>query len=202
VHRGPNRSRGGLIAGGLISLVALAVALILILSGGGNPARSPAAGNAQASKPSTSPARGTSTAGSHGSTAAGSGTSTTAAGSTSTPASGSTSTASAGTPVSTVESFYHLAAAHNYSQAWALADPSAHEQLGGYREFQSGQSGDRSITFNSAYVTSRSANAATVAIQTTSVRNDGTHQCSGTVDLARSASTSSWLLHQLHINNC
>jgi eukaryotic-like serine/threonine-protein kinase len=199
VHRGPTRSRGALIASGLISLVALAVALTVILSGGGNPARSPAAGNTAASKRSAPP-RGTATAGSHSSTAAGSGTSTTAAGSTSTPASGSTPTASAGSPVSTVESFYHLAAAHNYSQAWALADPSAQAQLGGYREFQSGQSGDRSITFNSAQVTSRSATAATVAIKTTSVRDDGTHQCSGTADLVRNGSAASWLLHQIHIN--
>ena len=36
------------------------------------------------------------------------------------------------------------------------------------------------------------ADAATVAVQTTSVRNDGTHQCTGTVDLARGRSSASW----------
>jgi len=37
-----------------------------------------------------------------------------------------------------------------------------------------------------------------VAIRTTSVRDDGTQHCSGTVDVVR-GSSSTWLLHQIHI---
>jgi hypothetical protein len=102
--------------------------------------------------------------------------------------------------VTAVKSFYGLAASHRYSQAWSLADPTFQNQLGGYQSFQSQQSGDRSITFDSARVTSQSDTTATVAVKTTSVRTDGTHQCSGTVDLARSGSGASWALHLIHIN--
>jgi hypothetical protein len=101
--------------------------------------------------------------------------------------------------VAAVESFYHQAAAHQYSNAWALADPAFHDQLGGYASFQSGQAAERSITFNNAGVVSQSANTASVAVRTTSVRDDGTQHCSGTVDLVR-GSSSTWLLHQIHIN--
>jgi hypothetical protein len=101
--------------------------------------------------------------------------------------------------VGAVVSFYHLAAAHQYAPAWALADPAFRSQLGGYPSFQSGQAGDRSITFNDARVVSQSGDSATVAVRTTSVRDNGTQRCSGTVDLVRGAS-SSWLLHQIRIN--
>jgi serine/threonine protein kinase len=47
-------------------------------------------------------------------------------------------------------------------------------------------------------VVSRSGNGASVAIRTTSVRDNGTQHCSGTVDLLRGNSFS-WLLHQIHI---
>jgi hypothetical protein len=97
-----------------------------------------------------------------------------------------------------VESFYHLAAAHQYSQAWALADPAFQNQLGGYSSFQAGQSGDRSITFDAARVVSQSGSAATVAVQTTSVRDSGTQHCRGTVEL--SATSGKWLLHQIQIS--
>ena len=51
------------------------------------------------------------------------------------------------------------------------ADPTLRTQLEGYRSFQEGQAGYRSITFDGARVISRSSSAATVAIQTTSVRD-------------------------------
>lgn len=98
-----------------------------------------------------------------------------------------------------VESFYRLAAARQYPQAWALADPAFRAQLGGYRSFQAGQANDRSITFDSARVTSQTANATTVAVRTTSVQTDGTRHCSGTVDLVPGAA-GGWLLHQIAIN--
>ena len=73
---------------------------------------------------------------------------------------------------SAVESFYHLAAAHNYSAAWALADPNFRNQLGGYQSFAAGQAADRSITFNSASVSNQTANAATVYILEEAARLD------------------------------
>jgi hypothetical protein len=102
--------------------------------------------------------------------------------------------------VSAVESFYHLAAAHDYSRAWALADPTFRNQLGGYSEFAAGQAADRSITFDSARVVSEAPSAATVAITTTSVRQSGTQHCAGTVELRPSSSPGTWLLHLIHIS--
>ena len=98
-----------------------------------------------------------------------------------------------------MESFYRLAAARRYSDAWALADPAFRAQLGGYRDFQAGQAHDRSITFNGARVASRAGNSATVTVSTTSVQSDGTRHCSGLVDLVQGAA-GHWLVHQININ--
>ena len=94
--------------------------------------------------------------------------------------------------------FYGAAAGHNYGAAWALADPALRAELAGYRSFQQGQAGDRSITFNSARVVGQSSRSATVAIQTTSVRDNGTSHCAGTVDLVPAGGQ--WRLHLVHIN--
>jgi eukaryotic-like serine/threonine-protein kinase len=114
--------------------------------------------------------------------------------------SGGPSTSAADSPISAVESFYGRAAAHQYAQAWALADPTFRNQLEGYDSFQAQQADDRSITFNGAQVLSKSSHAATVAVSTISVRADGTKHCSGTVDLSRADSSGGWLLHLIHIN--
>jgi hypothetical protein len=106
----------------------------------------------------------------------------------------------AGDPVSAVKSFYTLAAAHRYAAAWGLADPAMHSQLGGYRSFQSGQAGDRSITFTSARTVSQTPSNARVMITTTSVRTNGTQHCVGTVDLESGAQAGHWQLHQIAIN--
>jgi hypothetical protein len=106
---------------------------------------------------------------------------------------------SAATPVAAVESFYQLAAARRYSEAWALADPAFRAQLGGYRSFQAGQANDRSITFDSARVVSQTAASSTVSVSTTSVQSDGTHHCSGPVDLVPGAA-GRWLVHQIDID--
>jgi hypothetical protein len=98
-----------------------------------------------------------------------------------------------------VESFYRLAAARRYSDAWALADPAFRAQLGGYRDFQAGQANDRSITFDSARVASQTGASATVTVSTTSVQSDGTRHCSGPVDLVH-GTAGRWLVHQIHIN--
>jgi serine/threonine-protein kinase len=108
--------------------------------------------------------------------------------------------APAGSPVSAVESFYGLAASHRYAEAWALADPTFRTQLDGYQSFQAGLVGDRSITFDAARILSRSSGDATVAIQTTSVRTDGTQHCLGTVNLVSDSASGGWLLHLIHIN--
>jgi len=166
------RSRGLVLA--LAGLAVLAVAgIIIATSSGGTPT------SGTASTPKTASGK-SSHRGSGSSAAAASGTA-----------------ASTGSPVSAVESFYHLAAAHQYASAWALADPAFRNQLGGYQSFQNGQSGDRSITFNSASVTNQSGNAATVYVRTTSVRDTGTQHCSGPVNLIRGSS--GWLLDQISI---
>ncbi len=105
-----------------------------------------------------------------------------------------------GSPVAAVESFYTLAAAHRYSEAWALADPTFRAQLGGYDSFQAGQAHTRSITFNAAHLLNRSTATATVAIQTTSTHTNGTQHCTGTVDLVSNPASAAWLLHLIHIN--
>jgi hypothetical protein len=129
--------------------------------------------------------------------------SATAASASSTPAGGSSTSSAvsligASSPIQAVESFYHLAAAHDYSGAWALADANFRRQLEGYQSFEAGQAADRSITFNRATLTSQSATAATVAVQTTSSRTTGTESCSGTVGLIRQGA--GWELNQIDIN--
>jgi hypothetical protein len=100
--------------------------------------------------------------------------------------------------VAAVESFYHLAAAHQYGSAWALADPAFRNQLGGYGSFAGGQAADKLITFTGAQVTNQSGSAATVYIHTTSVRTTGTQHCYGPVNLVRGSS--GWLLDHISIN--
>ena len=109
-------------------------------------------------------------------------------------------TATLGSPVSAVESFYQLAAAHRYTDAWALADPTFRSQLGGYDSFQAGQTGDRSIASDSADITGQSSTDATVAVRTTSVRTNATQHCAGSIDLVSGSTSRGWLLHLIHIN--
>jgi serine/threonine protein kinase len=224
-----DRPRKGPVAAALLGLAVAAAALVAVLTSGGSPAHRPAKAastgrshrrptHAAASPGSKTIASSSSTAASSSSTAASS--SSTAASSSSTAASSSstatggtssgaatTTTASvaapvsaAGDPVSAVKSFYTLAAAHRYAAAWGLADPAMQSQLGGYRSFQSGQAGDRSITFTSARTVSQTPSNARVLITTTSVRTNGTQHCAGTVDLVSGAQPGHWQLHQIGIN--
>jgi eukaryotic-like serine/threonine-protein kinase len=194
----PNRSsRRRAIVGSCVALAAVAAAAIALATQSGSshsPSHTASSGRAAKASSGQAAAASQSTAG-------------TQSGSSSAPSTGGAESArsattgvpGAGTPVAAVESFYHRAAAHQYSDAWALADSAFRDQLGGYASFQSGQAGERSITFNSAGVAREASNTASVAIRTTSVRYDGTQHCSGTVELVRSGSTT-WLLHQIHIN--
>ncbi|MGE5617348.1 MAG: hypothetical protein ACM3UX_00265, partial [Candidatus Woesearchaeota archaeon] len=184
-RRGPALALAGLV-------VAAVIAAIVIASSGGSPQSS----QTTAGKTGTHASRG-----SRGgpSTSNGAGSSVTSQGSgAAASSSGTAQSGTAGSPVSAVESFYHLAAAHQYSSAWVLADPSFRSQLGGYSSFQSGQAGDRSITFNSAHVTSQTPSNATVYVRTTSVRDNGTQHCYGPVNLVRGSS--GWLLDHIDIN--
>jgi hypothetical protein len=98
-----------------------------------------------------------------------------------------------------VESFYEAAAAHRYSAAWALAGPNLRNQLGGYSAFKNQMSSVRSITFHKAQtVGSSSSDAATVAVQTTSVQTSGTQQCAGTARTVRNGQ--GWLIDGISIN--
>jgi serine/threonine-protein kinase len=209
------RSRAAALAAALLGLVAAAAVLAVVLNSGGGQHQPIAskgvtthrAGGAATHKQASLPARSASrthTAAPASSTPAASSPSTASQSSAASSRSAATSAtgSSAGgasTPVSAVESFYDLAASHRYSVAWALTDSTLRAQLEGYDRFVTGQSGDRSITFNGARTVSQSAGGATVAIDTTSVRDDGTHHCTGTVDLVSSGSAR-WLLHQVHIN--
>jgi serine/threonine protein kinase len=170
--------RGGrpatrLIAGGMLALVACAIVLAVALNAGNSGPRKHAPAHASRTKSA-----------SHTTSAS------------SAPVSPAPSS---GGPVSTVETFYQLAASHQYAKAWPLADPTLQSQLGGYESFQSGQAGDRSITFDSARTASQSGTSATVSVTTTSVRDNGTQHCTGTVDLSRGGSPPGWLMHMLHI---
>jgi hypothetical protein len=211
-----SRSRDWILAVLALGLVCLAAALVVLLNRQSSPpprtatsgatSRAHTAASRRASTPRATESRsGSATATSSASPAAA--LSTTPAGSAapsnaSSAASGSAvvppSFASA-SPVAAVESFYQLAAARRYSDAWALADPAFRAQLGGYRDFQAGQAHDRSITFDSAHVASQAGNSATVTVSTTSVQSDGTRHCSGTVDLVQGTARH-WLVHQIDIN--
>jgi hypothetical protein len=221
------RSQGRILAAASIALVAVAVLVAVAISAGGSQPRTRSGATAsrrsssvpgrsrttaKTSGPLKSPtnrtvATGANSAPANSAAATGSNSapanSAAATGASSPPASTSASpsaNAPAGNPVAAVESFYGLAASHRYAEAWALADPTFRAQLGGYRSFQAGQAGDRSITFDATHVLSRSSGDVTVAVQTTSVRTDGTQHCLGTVDLVSGGASGSWLLHLIHIN--
>jgi eukaryotic-like serine/threonine-protein kinase len=165
---------------------------------GGTAVTAPAAGSAQ------TPATSGTTAGSPASsrTAAGSGASSAARSSVASAGTVAPSGAvsAPGSPAAVVQAFYRLAAAHRYSEAWALADPTFRIQLAGYAAFKSGQAADRSITFDATRLLRQTADAATVYVQTTSVRTTGTEHCSGTVRVVRSGTSGGWLLHRIAIS--
>jgi serine/threonine-protein kinase len=208
----PGATRGRVLPVLFLLLIVAGVAIVLALHGGGSHAPGSVAATAHhrshptrnatghgTSSPETGSSTGSGAA--SGSAASGSAASGSAAGDSAPPASSRPATSAPGgssSPVSAVESFYHLAASHNYAAAWTLADPTFRAQLEGYDSFQAGQSGDESITFHQTRVISQGSTDATVAVSTTSVRTDGTKQCSGTVDLVHGGS--GWLLHQIHIN--
>jgi hypothetical protein len=180
--------RRALVLAGLLALVAAVVIVVVSVSGGGS--RQPAA--ARASHPRSSGAAATSGAPSSSSASA------SAPSASASPAASGAAAPSSATPVGAVEGFYGLATEHRYADAWALADPQAQAQLAGYRSFVAQQSATRSIRFNQAGVVSRQGGSATVAVQTTSVRTDGSHQCGGTVSVVSTAA--GWRVHQFAIN--
>lgn len=195
-----DRRRTALVTG--LVLVVLAALLIIVASSGGSGHGTTRSTAASAKKPApprpraaTGAASGAPSASSANGSVAPAAPSTTG----SAPGSGGAA-AGGGSPVSAVESFYHLAAAHHYSSAWALADPAFRAQLGGYPSFESGQAGDRSITFNGASVLNASATSGTVYVRTTSVRDNGTQHCYGPVRVVRSAGSAGWLLDHIAIN--
>jgi Protein kinase domain len=183
----PQRRRG---VAALLALAVLAAGVVAVVSSGGsNPPAQPSAstGHRSHGRGRSHRADGTAKAGAAGGASTASGD----------PSGTAASTSSE--PVAAVESFYHLAAAHNYSAAWALADPAFQAQLKGYRSFENGQAQDKSISFDSAQVVSQSASSATVAVRTTSTLTSGTQHCAGTVELRPGSSAGQWLLDQIQI---
>jgi serine/threonine-protein kinase len=194
-----HQSRRRLLVPLLAAIILAVVVAVVISSTGGSgthhgaavanrPSNKGAAGNSGGSRSTSSSATSSSGPGASAGTSG--------AGSSATPAAGTT--AQPGTPAAAVQSFYTLAAAHKYPQAWALADPTFQSQLRGYQSFQSTFSGDKSITFASTRTVAKSPTSATVAIATRSVRTDGTQNCTGTVAL-RSVGQAQWQLHQINV---
>jgi hypothetical protein len=181
---GPGPSRRWLIPG-LVALAAAAILAVALLSSGGS---SLTKAPSQSSSHRSAAGKPSSTQSSRSATAA------------SAPAGAPAPAGGVHTPVAAVQSFYRLAAAHQYSSAWALADPVFQSQLGGYQSFQNTFSGDRSITFGPTQTLNQSGSDATVAIKTTSVRTNGTQNCSGTVQLRSGDSSAPWRLHQIQIS--
>ncbi len=182
------RGRSRLILAGLGACGLVALALALAQSGGtggGKPAPSAAATGRTPAKPAVAAAGRSGGAGAAASATAG----PAATGATPAPQS----------PAGAVETFYGYAARHEYAAAWALADPAFRAQLTGYDAFVGQQSHVVRITFDRVATTSQGSAAATVAIQTISVTDSGTHHCQGPVELVRSAG-GGWLLHQISIN--
>jgi len=191
--RADRRSRS-IVVPALLALAALAVAgaVVAILGsgggGGGGGGGTKPAGTATTSaqrsshRPSTTPSSRSTTTGSRSASAS--------AGST-----GATSS----TPAAAVEQFYTDAAAHQYPEAWALADQSLRNELGGYAGFQNLMSSVRSITFHrAAALPGSTSSTATVALQTTSVQTDRTQQCTGTARTVRAGG--GWLVDGVSIS--
>ena len=225
--RPPRRSTGMVPVLLLLAALAIGVLLAVLLSSGGssNSSGSKAKPHKSGSGSATKTHAAGKSSGSHGSTSTSSSSgnstpvSSTPAASTPTTSSSTPSTSTATTPsrssggagagpspgsgasspTSAVQSFYEAAAAHRYSDAWALADPNLRNQLGGYSAFQKQMSSVRSITFHKAQTTGgSSSDSATVALQTTSVQTSGTQQCAGTARTVRSGQ--GWLVDLVSIN--
>jgi eukaryotic-like serine/threonine-protein kinase len=179
-------SRGGPLAVAATLLAAGTIAAVVLADTGGSGQRV-----ASHSAHRTTPAHARSQPSSHTTTSSQT-TTTNAAAAASTPA---------GSPVNAVEAFYHLAAAHRYPAAMALADPAFRDELQGLQGLQATMAPERSIIFNDATVTNQSPSSAMVAVRTTSIRDNGTQNCSGTVALVRAGTGSpSWLLDHIQIN--
>jgi hypothetical protein len=112
-----------------------------------------------------------------------------------------TTDVAAGSPIDAVETFYHLAASHQYAAAWNLMDAAFRQQLEGYQGLQATMAAERSIIFNGADLVDRSPSSAVVSVRTTSVQDNGSQNCSGTVNLLRADSVApGWMLDHIAIN--
>jgi serine/threonine protein kinase len=187
-----------------LALVVVAAVIFVALNSSSGPSSQRSASTAGKARPKSSssskssPGAQPTTTAAQGQTATASST-TTSSGSGSAPGgSPPVPSASAGTPAGVVQAFYQAGAAHQYATAWALADSNLHSQLGGYGAFQSQMSSVRSITFHRAEVVAgASSDSATVTVQTTSVRTQGTQNCQGTATTVRSGGP--WRLDRISI---
>ncbi|MEA2245859.1 MAG: eukaryotic-like serine/threonine-protein kinase [Solirubrobacteraceae bacterium] len=190
---GGRRARGLLVAA--LALVAAAVAAIVV-AGTGSGDRTPSAQRTTASsggdRTATTSERRTTTTGQGSAAPATTSTSTRTSPA---PAAGAT----AETPEGAVQSFYGLAAAHRYEDAWALAAPSLRSQLGGFGAFRSQFATVRSIRFQRAETVQRGGNAAMVAITTTATHTDRVDHCAGTAQTVPGPD-GGWLVGRLAVN--
>jgi hypothetical protein len=198
-----NRARGLLVAA--LALTAAAVAAIVI-AGTGSGDGTPSAQRTTAStrqrttgsqRTTTSSARRTTTT--TRSTPASSSTTQPATTTGDGAAPAPSSAATARTPEGAVQSFYELAAAHRYEDAWALASPSLRSQLGGFGAFRSQFSSVRSIRFERADTVKRGGSAATVAIATTATHTNRVDHCTGTAETTAGAD-GAWQVSHLAVS--
>ena len=208
------RRRSSILAPALLMLAALGVAAVLVViltgagkqSAGGTPtahsitsptSRSTASSSAHST--ASTPAHSTASTSAHSTASTPSRSTATNTSTAAAPAAPTTSAGGSSAPAAAVEQFYTDAAKHDYAAAWALADPTLRNQLGGYPAFQNEMSSVRSISFHRAQVLSGGGvNAATVAVQTTSVQTDRTQQCSGTARTVRGGA--GWVLDGISIS--
>ncbi len=172
---GRRRSRASWLApAALILLLALGIAAVALLSGGGG-ATDSGGGSAEQDGSERE-----STSGSESGTA-----------------SGGSAAAAGSDPMGTVRAFYERAAADDFEGAWALAGPGFRRQLGGYRSFRGGLGALQSIEFPRATTTSRSGDTAQVAVQTVARHIDRVDRCNGSLSLGRGSS--GWLIERANI---
>jgi serine/threonine protein kinase len=192
-----------LLGAAALALAAIAAVLIAGRGGSGADRRSASTPSKSTSSSSTTKKKSKSSSGSSSTTTRSTAPSTgstaqSSTGSTAPPAAAAAAAAPS-SPAGAVQAFYGRAVAHSYDSAWSLAAPSLRAQFGSFGRFQSTFSTARKIVFARASTIRRSANAATVAITTTTTHTDRVDHCTGTVDTAP-GSDGGWVVTHLSVS--
>jgi serine/threonine protein kinase len=103
-------------------------------------------------------------------------------------------------PDAVVRSFYELAAADRFDDAWKLAGDGLRTQLGGFESFKNALSTLQKIEFTSLRVESKSPVSAVVALTTVATHPDRIDHCQGTASLTNDSS--GWRIQRIEITDC